>query len=192
MHIRPESFALFSEPAGRVSDLSGIPNSEQPVEDGDSFIANALIKARAAAARFPDCHILADDSGLEVDALGGAPGIFSARFAGENASDAANRHLLVQKLTTEHPEARPFTARFRCALVLILPGATSQPKVFEGTVEGQILDCESGDGGFGYDPVFQPDGYAETFGTLNEEVKNTISHRARALEPLLAYLEKEG
>jgi len=170
-----------------IADLSGIPASELPVEDGDSFTANALIKAQAAAARFPGCCVLADDSGLEVDALGGAPGIFSARFAGASASDADNRQLLLRRLLAEHRDEQPWIARFRCVLVLVEPDA-SQPVIFDGTCEGRILDHESGDGGFGYDPVFQPQGHTESFGVLGEELKNSISHRAHAMAKLLAYL----
>lgn len=170
-----------------VSDLSGVPAAELPVEDGASFVENALIKARAAVTGFPGCHVLADDSGLEVDALAGAPGIFSSRFAGADATDEENRRLLLHRLVIGRPDERPWTARFRCALVLFDPGST-EPIIFEGSCEGQILDRESGDGGFGYDPVFQPEGYGQSFGTLGEALKNTISHRARALQKLLAHL----
>jgi XTP/dITP diphosphohydrolase len=173
-----------------VSDLSAVPAHELPVENGDSFTANALIKARAAARRFPGCHVLADDSGLEVDTLGGAPGIFSARYAGANATDADNRRLLLRRLAADHADQHPWAARFRCVLVWCHPDA-EEPLVFDGSCEGEILDHESGDGGFGYDPVFRPEGYPETFGTLGEELKNAISHRATAMQKLLAYLASD-
>lgn len=148
------------------------------VEDGHDFAANSKIKAdalRKLAA--PDQWILADDSGLEVDALGGAPGIYSARYAGPDASDEANRVKLLRDLSGVPVGER--CARFQCVLCLIDPdGHTSY---FEGSCEGQITTDAVGEMGFGYDPVFIPEGYTETFAQLGDEIKGRLSHRAKAV-----------
>lgn len=166
-----------------VTDLSAYPEVAPPEETGDTFAANAEIKALAATAVFSGL-VLADDSGLEVDALGGAPGVRSARYAGEGAGDAKNRQKLLEALR-ELPEA-PRTARFRCVLALARQGLVLRH--FNGAVEGTLLAEERGEGGFGYDSLFVPDGYQETFAELPSEVKNQESHRARAMREALGYL----
>lgn len=163
-------------PAFEVGDLSTIPELGEVEESGVTFEENAALKALAAS-RFFSGWVLADDSGLEVDALGGEPGVRSARFAGELATDSDNRHLLIQRLLAL-PSQR-FAARFRCTMVI----AKNQKifGTFHGTVEGHLIPEARGGGGFGYDPLFIPEGHAVTFAELPAELKNTLSHRARAL-----------
>jgi XTP/dITP diphosphohydrolase len=167
----------------QVRTLRDFPEVELPEETGSTFLANAELKALAASRCLPDQLILADDSGLEVDALGGKPGVHSARYAGEKASDAENRHLLQMHLRVlaEQPKQR-FPARFRCCLVVAKGGQVLHTA--EGAVEGHIQLTESGTGGFGYDPLFIPEGHQQTFGSLPAAVKNQLSHRARALATL--------
>jgi XTP/dITP diphosphohydrolase len=172
-------------PEWGVSDLTTLPQVSEIEETGDTFEENAAIKALAVSRLFPGL-VLADDSGLEVDALEGAPGVYSSRFAGEDASDAGNRHLLAQKLRALRGES--FPARFRCVIVL-----ASQDQLlgsFAGLVEGSVITIERGAHGFGYDSMFVPYGYAETFGELKPEVKNSLSHRGRALAKALEFLRK--
>lgn len=152
-------------------------------ETGTTFEANALLKARHAAAA-TGLPALADDSGLEVDALGGAPGVYSARYAGEHAGDAANTALLLQRLQGVELAAR--TARFRCVIVLVRDAADPAPLIASGCWEGHIALAPAGDGGFGYDPVFVPQGGAVTISQLDEVAKNQASHRGQALQSLLA------
>lgn len=147
------------------------------VEDGDSFEENALIKARAVKAHTPYA-VLADDSGLEVDALEGAPGIFSARYAGEGATDARNNDKLLKELSEVPKEER--SARFVCVLAFI--DEEGKELLFRGDCPGTIAFNEKGDGGFGYDPLFFVEALGKTYAQLTEEEKNTISHRALALE----------
>lgn len=151
------------------------------MEDGRSFAENAERKARALSRARRDELVVADDSGLEVAALGGAPGIFSARFAGENATDPEN----VEKLLSELGDETKREARFCCALALALNGKVVAN--FLGDVLGRITNAPSGRDGFGYDPVFVPDGYENTFAELGE-IKNQISHRAHALAQLRKFL----
>jgi XTP/dITP diphosphohydrolase len=151
--------------------LSGLP---QVVEDGATFAANAVKKACAlalAAGRWT----LADDSGLEVDALGGEPGVCSARYAGEPSDDEANNRKLLRKLEGVSNRA----ARFRCVIALASPAGEAQ--TVDGVCEGRIIAQPCGRGGFGYDPLFVPDGYELTFAEIDPEAKNGISHRALAL-----------
>lgn len=155
------------------------------VEDGLSFAENALKKAQQVS-RQTGCAALADDSGLCVDQLSGAPGIYSARFAGENADDASNNRLLLEKL---RPLPHPWTGRFECAIALVRPGCA--PIQVQAAIEGEILDAPRGENGFGYDPLFVPTGYAQSFAELDAAVKNRISHRAKALALLLQALEAE-
>jgi XTP/dITP diphosphohydrolase len=163
-------------------DLEPLPaGSPSPEETGDTFQANAEIKAHAGRELAGDRWVVADDSGLCVDALDGAPGVHSARFAGADASDEDNNALLLR--TLEHltdPEER--RARFVCVLVAIDPAGRTY--VAEGSVEGTIADGPAGDSGFGYDPLFIPDGYDRTFGELGPHVKEQLSHRARAARHL--------
>ena len=166
-----------------VCDLNAHPEIAAPEETGATFAENAAIKALAASQLFPGL-VLADDSGLEVDALAGAPGVRSARYAGEQATDAGNRAKLLRELAAIRGKAR--TARFRCALALAADGTVRA--TFDGTVEGVIINAERGDGGFGYDALFVPAGHCETFAQLPAAVKNQFSHRARALEKARAFL----
>ena len=157
-------------------------------ETGDSFVANALIKARHAAG-VSGLPAIADDSGLEVDALGGAPGIYSARYAGATASDADNLNKLLDQLRAV-PDAQR-TARYRCALVYVGAVDDAQPVICEASWEGRITRVPSGSSGFGYDPVFQlPVG--GTAAEISATEKNRISHRGRALQSLLLALRTAG
>lgn len=162
----------------------GIPEA---IEDGLSFVENALIKARHAS-KLTGLPAIADDSGLEVDALGGAPGIYSARFAnmdGEgNSDDAANNALLLEKLRDVEDAQR--TARFQCVLALMRFPNDPMPLICQGTWEGRILRSASGSNGFGYDPLFFVPEYKCASAELAPEIKNRISHRAMALQQLLA------
>ncbi|WP_344094741.1 RdgB/HAM1 family non-canonical purine NTP pyrophosphatase [Microbacterium deminutum] len=162
----------------------------EPVEDGVTFAENALIKARAAAAH-TGLPALADDSGICVDVLGGAPGVFSAYWAGHAKDAAANLKLLLDQLSDIRDPHR--TARFISTIALVVPGDASSEEVVEGVWPGRVAVAESGSGGFGYDPVFIPDGQdpaaERTVGEWAPHEKNAASHRARAfqaLAPLLA------
>lgn len=159
----------------RMSDF----DAEAPVEDGASFEENALIKARHLAA-FTGLAALADDSGLTVDIMGGAPGIFSARWCGRHGDDAANLDLLLAQLA-DVPDALR-SAAFVSAAVLVLPDG--REFVERGQVRGRLLRERRGGGGFGYDPVFVPDGHALTTAQMSAEQKNAISHRGRAFRAL--------
>ena len=166
----------------QVSDLSNLENRPEFEETGRTFRENATLKALAVSLdrQLRDRHLLvvADDSGLEIDSLGGVPGVFSARYAGDNATDEANINKLLRKLS----EAGERSARFRCVIALARDGKLLG--TFEGAVEGTIVDHPRGVCGFGYDPIFLPDGFDETFGELPAETKNRISHRARAIAAL--------
>ena len=166
------------------------------VEDGDTFEANAKKKAQTVSAATLMLTI-ADDSGLEVDVLGGAPGVRSARFAGERATDAENNAALLAALDTLDADPggtranESFKARFRCVLALVDPFVKDgEPIVVEGTCEGKITRTPRGSGGFGYDPLFLVDGTDKTMAELGEEEKNRISHRGRAFDKLRLVLEK--
>ncbi len=168
----------------RLLSLADFPGVGDIVEDGRTFEANAIKKALAAA--YHTGHVsLADDSGLEVDALDGAPGVYSARFAGEEATDEQNNRKLLRLLEDTPDEQR--TARFRCVIAVGAPDGTVQTA--QGTAEGRILRNPRGTGGFGYDPLFLVSGERRTFGELPPEVKNRLSHRGKALQsafPLLS------
>ncbi len=153
-------------------------------ETGTSFEENALSKARCYATVHPECWLFADDSGLEVDALGGAPGIYSARYAGEGATDTANNSLLLQHLHGVPPEQR--TARFVCSIALLHNGSTAA--VFRGEAAGRILRRPSGSQGFGYDPLFHYPPLRKSFGHLPTKIKWSHSHRGKAFRALLAWL----
>lgn len=168
-----------------VRDLRAYPQLVSPEEDGDTFEANARIKAEAASRDLPNLLVLSDDSGLEVDALDKAPGVRSARYAGPQATDADNRERVKRELHSLGVAGSP--ARFRCCMALAQGGRTLA--VFSGAVEGHLRLEEQGEGGFGYDPLFVPEGYADTFGVLPAEVKNQLSHRARALSQVMEWLK---
>jgi len=173
-----------------VHDLSFFDEMAIPKESGRTFEENAILKAVAASQdrRVQDRHLLivADDSGLEVDALGGAPGIFSARYAGEHASDKENIDKLLSELARRNVPLDQRSARFRCVIALAREGKLLGK--FEGIVEGLIVDLPRGSRGFGYDPIFLPNGFDKTFGESPIELKNRISHRARAIRAFRAGL----
>jgi XTP/dITP diphosphohydrolase len=173
-------------PSFAVSDLSAHPQIADICETGKSYEENAMLKA-VGASRYFQGLIVADDSGLEVDALGGAPGIFSARYAGENARDKENIEKLLGELADTERDKTKRSARFRCVIALARQGELLG--TFEGIVEGAIVEHARGSHGFGYDPIFVPRGFQETFAELPSEVKNTISHRAKAIHALIAKLE---
>lgn len=174
-------------PGFEITDLKAHPGLVLPEETGETFEANAIIKAQGASAVLPPgVWVLADDSGLEVDALNGAPGVRSARYSGENATDATNREKLKAELA-KLPAQGAFTGRFRCCMALVKDGAVLH--VAHGTVEGTLRLQEQGEGGFGYDALFTPEGFADTFGVLPAETKNSLSHRARALVSMKAWME---
>lgn len=156
-------------------------------ETGDSFVANALLKAHAAAHQTL-LPAIADDSGLEVDALDGEPGIYSARYAGVGATDASNNHKLLQALSGV-PEAQR-TARYQCALVYLRHWQDPNPIICQASWEGRILQQPCGDGGFGYDPLFYLPELECTAAQLDATEKNRISHRGKAMAQLLAALEQ--
>ena len=166
-------------PSFEVSDLSVLPDMPEVDETGTTFEENATLKAVAASLLF-EGWVIADDSGLEVDALACAPGVYSARYAGPGAKDADNNALLLKNLAAVPDSDR--TARFRCVIVLARAGR--KLAAFSGAVEGHIVSDNRGQSGFGYDPLFIPNGYTETFGQLPAEVKNQLSHRAQALGKL--------
>jgi XTP/dITP diphosphohydrolase len=175
-----------------VEDLSKYPDLPAAEEIGETFDENAAIKALHVSAAVPDSLVLSDDSGLEVDALDRAPGVRSARYAGEQASDADNRSKLKRELAEAVLRGKrpPFTGRFRCCMALAGKGAVLG--TFSGSVEGTLLTEEQGTGGFGYDSLFVPRGYEESFGVLPAEVKNKLSHRSRTLEKAVAWLAEQG
>ncbi|MFZ9932109.1 MAG: RdgB/HAM1 family non-canonical purine NTP pyrophosphatase [Chthoniobacterales bacterium] len=164
-----------------VEDLTARPDLPEVEETGATFEENARLKAVAGSAHY-DGWVLADDSGLEVDALGGAPGVRSARFAGDRADMAANRALVAEKMRGQGER----TARFRCALALAKCG--NIVRTFSGTIEGSIIDLERGQGGFGYDPLFVPEGWTLTFAEMSADQKHALSHRGRAMRAAAEYL----
>lgn len=170
---------LAREDIASAKDL-GAPS---PVEDGVTFAENALIKARALAST-SGLPAIADDSGIAVDVMGGAPGIFSARWAGKNASDAANLQLLLEQLSDVKDPHR--AARFVCAAVLVLPDGTEIVEI--GEMPGRLAAEPAGEGGFGYDPIFIPEGHDVTSAELSPEDKNAISHRGAAFRALAPHV----
>ncbi len=182
----------------RCLTLKDFPDAPAVIEDADTFAGNATKKAAelahwlsnsSLATRHSSLFVLADDSGLEVDALNGAPGVHSARFAAldktENSPDADNNSKLLRLLKEVPLEKR--TGRFLCVIALaeINPqSAIRNPQLFDGACEGRIQFAASGQGGFGYDPLFVPDGFTQSFAELGEDVKNQLSHRAKALAKL--------
>ena len=164
-----------------VIDLSSFPEIATPEETGRTFEENATLKAIAASKKLPSL-VIADDSGLEVEALGGAPGIFSARYAGEDAGDVSNVDKLLRELRKQNIATEKRSARFRCVIELAQNGKLLG--VFEGFVEGKIVDPPRGSSGFGYDPIFEPKGFDQTFAEMTPESKNKISHRGQAIAAL--------
>lgn len=172
-------------------DMEVVPQSEFEVPDieetGLSFVENAILKARNAS-QHTGLPAIADDSGLEVDALGGAPGIYSARYAGVGASDADNLEKLLTELNKQGEAAR--TARFQCLMVYVRHALDPTPLICQGTWEGVITEAPQGDNGFGYDPVFYVISDKCTAAQLPSERKNALSHRGQALKCLLDKLTK--
>ena len=168
---------LLGDVGREVRSLADWPGAVVPEETEDSYAGNALLKARAAV-RLTDCPVLADDSGLEVDALDGAPGLYSARYGGPGLDDAGRVRRLLESLRDVPEERR--TARFRCVIALLAPG--SGARFAEGVVEGVIAPSPRGTGGFGYDPVFVYPALGRTLAELSEEAKMGVSHRSRAVE----------
>ena len=166
-----------------VMSLSDINCHDDIPEKGQTLKDNAIIKARWVYDKY-HVNCFADDTGLEVDALGGAPGVYSARYAGGEGHDSeANMKKLLSEL--EHTENRK--ARFRTVMALIIDGKVT---TFDGIVNGSITKAKRGGEGFGYDPIFKPDGYEQTFAELGLDIKNRISHRARAIAKLADYLQR--
>ena len=193
-----KTIVLASSNAGKVREfnqllgdlqLEVVPQSQFNVADADetglTFVENAILKARNAA-QHTGLPALADDSGLEVDALHGAPGIYSARYAGPNASDTENLEKLLGMLKDVPGEKRG--ARFQCVLVYLRHALDPTPLICQGTWEGRILTAPRGTSGFGYDPVFFVPTHACSAAELPAETKNTLSHRGQALRQLLAAL----
>ena len=195
-----KSIVLASNNAGKIKefnallDAMGIEvkpqnefNVEEAEETGLTFIENAILKARNACAQ-TGLPALADDSGIEVDYLNGAPGIYSARFAGEHGNNQANNDLLLEKLEGVSELER--TARFHCVLAYMRHKDDPTPLVFHGTWEGRILESSAGQEGFGYDPIFYVPECGCSAASLPKEVKNQISHRAKALKQLVAAFQE--
>ncbi len=197
-----EKIVLASNNAGKVReihdllkdfDLEVVSQSEYNVDDveetGLSFVENAIIKARYAAVK-TGLPTIADDSGIEVDALNGAPGIYSARFSGEDASDKDNNKKLLEELKDIPAEKR--TARYQCVMVFMRHAADPTPIIASGTWEGVILNAPKGSGGFGYDPLFYIPTHQCSAAELTAELKNKLSHRAKALVSLLHELQEQA
>ena len=180
---RRELEQLLADTGWNVKSLSDFSRVPEPVEDGPSYSYNALLKARY----YSDCYgvpCLADDSGLSVDALDGAPGVYSARYAGEECTYADNNRKLLDALEGVSAEKR--TARFVCCAAFV--DLDDGSHVEEECVEGLIADARRGNGGFGYDPVFIPDGESRTFAEMTTEEKHAVSHRGRAFGKMASYL----
>jgi XTP/dITP diphosphohydrolase len=197
-----KTIVLASNNAGKIKEFNALlgemnidvkPQSEFNVEEADenglSFIENAILKARNACAQ-TGLPALADDSGIEVDYLNGAPGIYSARFAGEHGNNQANNDLLLEKLAGVFELDR--TARFHCVLAYMRHKDDPTPLVFHGTWEGRILESGEGQEGFGYDPIFYVPECGCSAASLPKEVKNQISHRAKALKQLFAAFQQSN
>jgi XTP/dITP diphosphohydrolase len=183
---KTREFRQLLGPRFVVGDLSAHPEIGEVAETGVSFEENARLKARAVSERIPG-WVVADDSGLAVDSLGGQPGVRSARYAGEDANDAKNRIKLLNALAALPPNISRH-ARFHC--VLALANAGKIMATFEGLLEGTIAREEIGLEGFGYDPIFSPGGSNQTLAQLSAEQKNSISHRGKAVAQLCAFLER--
>lgn len=185
---KAQEIAAILPPDCRIRTLADFPDMPEIEETGRSFAANAAQKALALSEHVEE-WVLADDSGLCVDALGGSPGILSARYAGTHGNDAANNRKLLAELAAL-PGLAPYSARFVCAMCLAKGGQVQAE--FLGELPGQITLHPRGTQGFGYDPLFIPTGYTCTLAELPAEEKNTISHRARALQQLNDWWRKQG
>lgn len=174
-------FRMAAHGALTIEPLPGLEDIPPPDETGTSFEENAIQKA-GYYGRFTDSWLFAEDSGLEVDALGGEPGVYSARFSGPDATDESNNALLLARMAGVADR----TARYVCAIALVRGG--SLVETFQGTVEGQITQSPRGAGGFGYDPLFFYPPFKATFGEVEPERKQSVSHRGAALAKLVTYL----
>jgi XTP/dITP diphosphohydrolase len=168
-----------------VLDANDFPDFPQVEETGTTFLENATLKAEAISAHVKG-FVLSDDSGLEVDVLDGEPGVYSSSYGGEEGNHARNNARLLDEMKTIPTEQR--SARFVCVMVIARDGKALAH--FRGTVEGRILTEPSGSGGFGYDPLFASTGYTDSFADLGAEIKNQLSHRARALSQALEWLSQ--
>jgi XTP/dITP diphosphohydrolase len=170
----------------RLAGLDAFPGAPDVLETGATFEANALLKARAVAT-YTGLPAVADDSGLCVDALNGMPGVLSARWAGQHGDDQANLELLLAQVA-DVPDTR-LGARFVCAAALVVP-ADGGPRewVVTGQVEGRLIRAPKGSGGFGYDPIFQPNGFIQTTAEMTPDAKDAVSHRGRALRALAPFI----
>ena len=182
---KTREFAQMLDGICVVTDLTERTDLPEVEESGRTFEENATLKA-VTISRLVEGLVVADDSGLEVEALGGAPGVYSARYAGEHASDSDNVAKLLADLASAGVDDDP-TAQFRCVLAVASGGALLD--LFSGAVRGVIARAPIGSQGFGYDPVFRPIGSSRTFAEMRDEAKNAISHRAAAIRQLRAYLE---
>lgn len=177
---------LFSPKGFKVKSLLDFPEIEDVEETGVTFADNATLKAEAISSALNKL-VIADDSGLAIDALNGEPGVYSARYAGENKDDNANIEKVLQKLNDVPFEKR--TARFHCALAIAVPGKRTE--IVEGTCEGHILEEKRGENGFGYDPIFFVEKWRCSMAELSKEQKNQISHRANALKKLAPLIDAQ-
>jgi XTP/dITP diphosphohydrolase len=168
-----------------VLDANAFPNLPEIEETGMTFLENARLKAEGIS-RCIEGWVLSDDSGLEVDALAGAPGVWSSSYGGEEGNHAKNNSRLISEMAGKADRS----ARFRCTMVLARGGF--EQANFSGTVEGRLVDSLCGTGGFGYDPLFIPDGHEKTFAELGDEIKNMLSHRSRALGQVVDFLSKQN
>jgi XTP/dITP diphosphohydrolase len=184
---KQREFAALLSPLGVQLLLSSALGIDSAAETGATFEANALLKARHAAGA-SGLPALADDSGLEVDALDGRPGVYSARYAGAQATEAENNARLLSELAGVPPQRR--SARYRCVLALVRDAADTAPLIASGSWEGRIALQPAGNGGFGYDPLFLPEGLEVSAAELPAGRKNALSHRARALAALVKQLER--
>jgi XTP/dITP diphosphohydrolase len=169
----------------RLAGLEEFPDAPDVPETGATFEANALLKARAIA-DYTGLPAVADDSGLCVDALNGMPGVLSARWAGRHGDDRANLNLVLAQVT-DVPDSH-LGAQFVCAAALVVPGPGAREWVVTGQVEGRLVREPRGSGGFGYDPIFQPDGFDQTTAEMTPEAKDAISHRGRAFRALTPFI----
>ncbi|MEB2263361.1 XTP/dITP diphosphatase [Priestia megaterium] len=177
---------LFSPKGFKVKSLLDFPEIEDVEETGVTFAENATLKAEAISSAL-NKPVIADDSGLAIDALNGEPGVYSARYAGENKDDNANIEKVLQKLNDVPFKKR--TARFHCALAIAVPGKRTE--IVEGTCEGHILEEKRGENGFGYDPIFFVEKWRCSMAELTKEQKNQISHRANALKRLAPLIDAQ-
>ncbi len=181
--------AAILEPFGYELVPQSALGIDTPAETGTTFAENALLKARHAS-RLAGLPALADDSGIEVDALGGRPGVYSARFAGEHATDSANVNKMLEELRNVPSERR--TARYQCVIAFMRTADDNAPLIAHGSWEGRILMQPRGTGGFGYDPIFQPAGLDVSAAELPAAQKNARSHRGEALRALARLLRQRG